>query len=139
MIDETTIAVRPTVQAAISMVLDEPPLFDDRPHSTVARCRPFAIALLLLTGGVRSREIVTNMAPFVRHDDILVYEEGATLLEDMAADCLAEYVAAGLLRCRDDGLFVATVGSGGSSGLQKLITWTCALNGQLPDHLLAEV
>jgi hypothetical protein len=86
--------------------------------------------------------VAACLSSHVQREDILVGgcpetffdHENITRLESIVNQTLAEYVADGLIRFRDDGLYVVT-----PKGLQKLVAWTCALNAQLPDHLLNEI
>ena len=117
-------------------------LFDEYPVVTISRVRPFVASLLLLRGAVRCCEVAACLSSHVQREDILVGgcpetffdHENITRLESIVNQTLAEYVADGLIRFRDDGLYVVT-----PKGLQKLVAWTCALNAQLPDHLLNEI
>ena len=110
-------------------------LFDENPSATTSRIRPFVIGFLLLRGGVRRDEVAYSIHAHVSREDCLLglEDENFTRLELQIDEVLAEFVAEGTLRSRDDGLYVIT-----PAGMQKAIAWTCCLNAQLPDHLLNE-
>ncbi len=112
------------------------PLFDETPRVTAARTRPFIWALLLLSAAVRTYEVVCAMTCHVHGDDVRVGDDplGRTPLEAVVEEVIGELVDDGLLRPRGDGLFVLN-----ASAKTRAITTACALNAQLPDHLLSDI
>lgn len=111
-------------------------VFDENPRATSSRIRPFIWAFLLLRGAVRRHEVIGSVAVHVAADDARIQDDplDRTPLEITVDDALAALVSEGLLRVRDDELYVLT-----PAALQKAMSLTCSLNAQLPDHLIHEV
>lgn len=131
MIDATTLAKCSDLGGCVGAVV-----FDIYPLATTSRARPFIWAFLLLRGAVRTSEVVDAMSGHVAEDEIRVQDDpyDRTPLEIAIEDALAEGVAEGILRCREDDLYVLT-----AEALQKAMSLTCSMNAQLPDHLLHEL
>lgn len=119
------------------------PLADDRPRVTHPRVRPFVWAIALVSTGVRREELLASMGHLFPTSDLRVgevsdalggnWDDDRSRLELVVDEVLGEMVAEGLLRYREDGLYVLTLAS-----LKKAISIVCTLNAQLPDHLLNE-
>lgn len=110
--------------------------FEESPRITSARVRPFIFSILLLCGGVRAGEVEANIAPLAHPDDIRAWETDATRLQLVIAYTLEDLVKKEILRRRDDGLFVL---ASTSTATTTAISVTAATDGQLPDHLLADM
>lgn len=111
-------------------------LFDETPRVNPARVRPFVIAVLLLRGGVRAREVTSSLSPHVHPDDLRSWEGDETQLEAVVHYTLHNMVEKRILRRNDDGLYVL---ADTAEGARLAITATSALDAQLPDHLLQEI
>lgn len=111
-------------------------LFDTTPTINSARVRPFVWALLLLRSAVRIEEIVSSIAPHAHPDDLRCWEEEENDLFYVVKATLEEMVAHNVLRHGQDGLYVL---SNTPEAARKAISVTSTVNGQLPDHMLAEM
>ena len=111
-------------------------LFEDSPRINPARVRPFVWSVLLLRGAVRVEEVVSSITPHAHPDDIRAWEEEESELVLTVQATLAALVAQNILREGRDGLFVL---SDSPEAIRNAISVTSTLNGQLPDHMLAEI
>ena len=111
-------------------------LFDTTPTINSARVRPFVWALLLLRSAVRIDEIVSSIAPHAHPDDLRSWNEEDTDLTYVVQATLEEMVAHNVLRHGQNGLYVL---SNTPEAARKAISVTSTVNGQLPDHMLAEM
>lgn len=111
-------------------------LFDTTPTINSARVRPFVWALLLLRSAVRIDEIVSSIAPHAHPDDLRSWDEEDTDLSYVVRATLEEMVAHNILRHGQNGLYVL---SNTPEAARKAISVTSTVNGQLPDHMLAEM
>jgi hypothetical protein len=111
-------------------------LFDTTPTINAARVRPFVWALLLLRSAVRIEEIVSSISPHAHPDDLRSWEQDETDLFYVVKATLEEMVVHNVLRHGQEGLYVL---SNTAEAARKAISVTSTVNGQLPDHMLAEM
>lgn len=118
------------------------PLFDENPRATPSRVRPFIWAFLLLRGAVRRHEVTGALAGHVCGDDCRIgldeFDAASeqSLLDRFVDEQLGAFVSEGVLRLSrtDDDLYVVS-----PLGLQRIVSIACALDAQLPDHLLSDL
>ena len=111
-------------------------LFEVTPRINKARVRPFIWAVLLLRSAVRIEEIISSIAPHAHPDDLRSWEEDQADLELTVQATIYEMVQQQILRYGRDGLYVL---SNSPEAARKAISVTSTVNGQLPDHMLAEM
>lgn len=118
------------------------PLFDDQPRATPSRVRPFIWAFLLLRGAVRKHEVTGCLTGHVCGDDCRIgldefdADSEQSVLDRFVDEQLGALVLEGVLRLSrtDDDLYVIS-----PLGLQRIVSIACALDAQLPDHLLSDL
>ncbi len=111
-------------------------LFEVTPRINAARVRPFVWSVLLLRSAVRIEEIVSSISPHAHPDDLRCWEEDESTLHQIVKATLDEMVTHNILRVGKDGLFVL---SNTPEASRRAISVTSTVNGQLPDHMLAEM
>lgn len=111
-------------------------LFEVTPRINAARVRPFVWSVLLLRSAVRIEEIVSSISPHAHPDDLRCWEQDDATLNRIVREALDEMVAHNILRVGRDGLYVLADTPEAS---RKAISVTSTVNGQLPDHMLAEM
>lgn len=111
-------------------------LFDVTPRINAARVRPFVWSVLLLRSAVRIEEIVSSISPHAHYDDLRGWDEYDSTLTKIVRATLDEMVTHNILRVGKDGLFVL---SNTPEAARKAISVTSTVDGQLPDHMLAEM
>ena len=111
-------------------------LFDSTPRINPARVRPFVWSVLLLRGAVRLEEVLSSITPHAHPDDIRSWEDEDSVLTIVIRSTLAEMVKQNILRQGRDDLYVL---SSTPEAARTAISVTSTLNGQLPDHMLAEM
>jgi hypothetical protein len=111
-------------------------LFEVTPRINAARVRPFVWSVLLLRSAVRIEEIVSSISPHAHPDDLRCWEEDESTLHQIVRDTLDEMVIHNILRVGREGLYVL---SNTPEASRRAISVTSTVNGQLPDHLLAEM
>lgn len=118
--------------------------FDDVPRLTTAIVRPYVIAILLHRGAVSPREVLASLTPHCQHADLKVggyddeddgEEYEGTRAESLIDEVLGELVIEGILRYSESkDLWILT-----TRDLSRVISWTAALGGRIPQHLLSEI
>lgn len=113
-------------------------LFDTTPRINEARVRPFVWAVLLLRSAVRIDEIVSSISPHAHPDDLRTWDSPFDEIQLwlIVKDTLDEMVTHNILRQGREGLYVL---SNSPEAARKAISVTSTVNGQLPDHMLAEM
>lgn len=111
-------------------------LYEESPRLNPARVRPFIYSILLLRGGVRPEEVISSLSPHAHPDDLRVWDDDYSPLDVVVRHTLNVMVQQSLLRRRDDDLYVLDATPEAS---RKAISITATLDGQLPDHMLAEM
>ena len=113
-------------------------LFDTTPRINAARVRPFVWSVLLLRSAVRIEEIVASISPHAHPDDLRSWEVDFEEIQLwlIVKDTLDEMVAHDILRVGKNDLYVL---SDSAEATRKAISVTSTVNGQLPDHMLAEM
>ena len=111
-------------------------LFEVTPRINAARVRPFVWSVLLLRSAVRIEEIVSSISPHAHPDDLRCWDEDESTLTQIVRATLDEMVTHNILRVGKDGLFVL---SNTPEASRRAISVTSTVNGQLPDHMLAEM
>ena len=110
--------------------------YEVTPRVNPARVRPFVYSILLLRGGVRADEVEATIAPHAHPDDVRCWDFDATQLQLVIAYTLEDLVKKEILRRSDDGLYVFATTAAATT---TAISVTAATDGQLPDHLLADM
>jgi hypothetical protein len=111
-------------------------LFEVTPRINAARVRPFVWSVLLLRSAVRIEEIVSSISPHAHPDDLRCWEEEESTLYQTVKSTLDEMVSHNILRSGREGLYVL---SNTPDASRRAISVTSTVNGQLPDHMLAEM
>ncbi len=111
-------------------------LFEVTPRINPARVRPFVWSVLLLRSAVRIDEIVSSISPHAHPDDLRCWEGDESSLYLTVEATLDEMVKHNILRLGREGLYVL---SNTPEASRRAISVTSTVNGQLPDHLLAEM
>ena len=111
-------------------------LFEVTPRINPARVRPFVWSVLLLRSAVRIEEIVSSISPHAHPDDLRSWEQEEATLNHTVRATLDEMVHHGVLRLGREGLYVL---SNTPEASRRAISVTSTVNGQLPDHMLAEM
>lgn len=117
--------------------------YEESPRLNPARVRPFVWAILMLRAGVTAYEVVSSIAPHAHGDDLRCWvddgeDEEASDLERAVFATLSKMVADGFLRVseKNEDLYVL---NSNNAATGKAINVASALDGQLPDHMLAEL
>lgn len=110
--------------------------FEVTPRINSARVRPFVWSVLLLRGAVRIEEIVSSISPHAHPDDLRSWEQEEATLNHTVRATLDEMVEHNILRLGREGLYVL---SNTPEASRRAISVTSTVNGQLPDHMLAEM
>jgi hypothetical protein len=110
--------------------------FDVTPRINPARVRPFVWSVLLLRSAVRIEEIVSSISPHAHPDDLRSWEQEEATLNCTVRATLDEMVQHNILRLGREGLYVL---SNAPEASRRAISVTSTVNGQLPDHMLAEM
>ena len=116
--------------------------YEESPRINPARVRPYVWAILMHRAGVTAHEVVASIAPHAHGDDLRCWaeadEEEFSDLERAVFATLNKMVADGLLRVseKNEDLYVL---NSNNAATGKAINVASALDGQLPDHMLAEL
>ena len=121
---------------ALSGMIGSLTTFDSTPRINSARVRPFIWSVLLLRSAVRPEEIISSIAPHAHPDDLRSWEDDDTTLDTIVRLTLDEMVKHDILRVGREGLYVL---SNTPEASRRAISVTSTVNGQLPDHMLAEM
>ncbi len=121
---------------AIGGMIGSLTLFEVTPRINAARVRPFVWSVLLLRSAVRIEEIVSSISPHAHPDDLRCWDEEESTLYQTVKATLDEMVLHNILRFGREGLYVL---SNTPDASRRAISVTSTVNGQLPDHMLAEM
>ena len=121
---------------AIGGMIGSLTLFEVTPRINAARVRPFVWSVLLLRSAVRIEEIVSSISPHAHPDDLRSWEQEEATLNHTVRATLDEMVQQNILRVGREGLYVL---SNTPEASRRAISVTSTVNGQLPDHMLAEM
>ena len=118
-------------------------LYDETPELTTADIRPFAWAILLYRGAVKSHEIIGAVTPICGHSELyagwsddLDPTDNRTRLEWLVGEVLGDWTAQGILRySMEADLWVL---NSSDRHLPEVIKVVAGTNGSLPQHYILE-